>query len=320
MTDKVIYQIPHVFKRRIAVLEEAPPGSGITLAQVKADTDIADSLTKKHANTLDHSNSTDHVNVLITHTHAPSEVTGTAVITNDSRLTDARTPLTHTHAPSDVTGTAVVNNDARLSDARTPLTHSHSYEPANANIQTHVTSAHAPSTAQKNSDITKAEIEAKLTGELTSHTHAGGSGEAEVIVVKIGDTSNATTTYADATGLSFTSVGGKTYIIEAWVRWATSVATVGIKLSVNGPATPGFVADVWNAALTTSGVSGGGGNAYKVGGASASAFATTDNLAMLNILYRAPAAGGIVTIQFAAETTGTVTIKDGSVLRYRQVN
>lgn len=32
--------------------------------------------------------------------------------------------------------------------------------------------AHAPSTAQKNSDITKAEIEAKLTGELTSHTHA----------------------------------------------------------------------------------------------------------------------------------------------------
>lgn len=193
-------------------------------------------------------------------------------------------------------------------------------EPANANIQTHVTSAHAPSNAQKNSDITKAEIEAKLTGEISSHTHAGGGGESEVIVVKIGDTSNATTTYADATGLSFTSVGGKTYIIEAWIRWATSALTVGIKLSVNGPTTPGFVADVWNAALTTSLISGGGGNAYKVGGASASAFATADNLAMLNILYRAPAGGGVVTIQFAAETTGTVTIKDGSVLRYRQVD
>lgn len=34
---------------------------------------------------------------------------------------------------------------------------------------------HAPSNAQKNSDITKAEIEAKLTGEIASHTHAGGS-------------------------------------------------------------------------------------------------------------------------------------------------
>lgn len=37
---------------------------------------------------------------------------------------------------------------------------------------THSQSAHAPSNAQKNSDITKAEIEAKLTGDLTSHTHS----------------------------------------------------------------------------------------------------------------------------------------------------
>ncbi len=151
------------------------------------------------------------------------------------------------------------------------------------------------------------------------HSHSGGS-ESEVVVVKVGDTSNATTTYADATGLSFTALAGKTYIIEAWVRWATSAATVGIKLSVNGPATPGFVADVWRAALTTSGISGGGGNAYNVGGASASAFATADNLAVLNILFRCGAAGGPVTVRFAAEATGTATVKDGSVLRYRQVD
>ena len=35
----------------------------------------------------------------------------------------------------------------------------------------HSISSHAPSNAQKNSDITKAEIEAKLTGNITSHTH-----------------------------------------------------------------------------------------------------------------------------------------------------
>ena len=35
----------------------------------------------------------------------------------------------------------------------------------------HSQSAHAPSNAQKNSDITKAEIEAKLTGTITSHNH-----------------------------------------------------------------------------------------------------------------------------------------------------
>lgn len=37
----------------------------------------------------------------------------------------------------------------------------------------HSQTPHAPSDAQKNSDITKAEIEAKLTGTITSHTHAG---------------------------------------------------------------------------------------------------------------------------------------------------
>lgn len=35
----------------------------------------------------------------------------------------------------------------------------------------HSQAAHAPADAQKNSDITKAEIEAKLTGAITSHTH-----------------------------------------------------------------------------------------------------------------------------------------------------
>ena len=37
---------------------------------------------------------------------------------------------------------------------------------------THSTSSHAPSNAQKNSDITKTEIENKLTGNITSHTHS----------------------------------------------------------------------------------------------------------------------------------------------------
>ena len=36
---------------------------------------------------------------------------------------------------------------------------------------THSQSAHAPTNAQKNSDITKAEIEAKLTGTITTHSH-----------------------------------------------------------------------------------------------------------------------------------------------------
>jgi hypothetical protein len=93
------------------------------------------------------------------HSHAPAEITGTAVIANDSRLSDARTPTAHDQAISTIT-----NLQTTLDGKET----------ANANIQSHVTSAHSPSNAQKNSDITKAEIEAKLTGEISTHTHAGG--------------------------------------------------------------------------------------------------------------------------------------------------
>lgn len=38
----------------------------------------------------------------------------------------------------------------------------------------HSQEEHAPKEAQKNSNITKEEIEAKLTGEVSTHSHAGG--------------------------------------------------------------------------------------------------------------------------------------------------
>lgn len=68
---------------------------------------------------------------------APTSIAGTAVITTDSRLSNARTPTSHasshgsagsdpiTVAPSQVTGTAVITTDSRLSDARTPTAHIH---------------------------------------------------------------------------------------------------------------------------------------------------------------------------------------------------
>ena len=44
--------------------------------------------------------------------------TSEVVYGTDTRLADARTPTAHSHAPSDITGTAVITSDARLSDAR----------------------------------------------------------------------------------------------------------------------------------------------------------------------------------------------------------
>jgi hypothetical protein len=87
---------------------------------------------------------------------------------------DIQAALRDAHAPGSDNqdlSSYVKGDDGRLSDARTPKTHTHPYEPTNANIQSHVSSAHAPSNAQKNSDITQAEIEAKLTGAIASHSH-----------------------------------------------------------------------------------------------------------------------------------------------------
>lgn len=56
---------------------------------------------------------------------------------------------------------------------------------------THSQATHAPSNAQKNSDITKSEIEAKLIGDLTSHTHDAerekAQSEVKSIVAKTGN-------------------------------------------------------------------------------------------------------------------------------------
>ena len=73
----------------------------------------------------------------LTHGHGQSDITGLVTdlsnkcASNDSRLSDARTPTSHTHIQSEVTGLVTdlaakcASNDSRLSDARTPTTHSH---------------------------------------------------------------------------------------------------------------------------------------------------------------------------------------------------
>ncbi len=186
-------------------------------------------------------------------------------------------------------------------------------------VDNHVSSPHAPSNAQKNSDITKAEIEAKLTGEISSHTHAGGGGDGEVAVVTTQDTPNATVNLANATGMAFNAQANSTYIIEGFVLWNTSATTVGIKLSATASGSPTitsghFIAD---AASGTPDSSSYNANDIVVT-TSASAF-TTNNLGKLNAILKTSGSTSTWQLRFAAETTGTITIKSGSVLRYRKV-
>jgi hypothetical protein len=151
-----------------------------------------------------------------------------------------------------------------------------------------------------------------------------GTGEGDIVVVLTGDRTNSSTSFADITGLTFTPLAGKTYIIEAWLIFQSNTAGTGIGFAGNGPASP--TAYVMNAnipiALTLyASDSMMASRAYNVGTPSVSVDAINSNLlAKIDCLLVNGVNSTAFTLRFKAETTGTVKVLAGSVLRYRQVN
>ena len=166
---------------------------------------------------------------------------------------------------------------------------------------------------------------AELVGGTATalHSHSGG-GESEVVVVATADSSNATTTFANVTGLTFEMLASKTYIIEAWLIFQSNTAGTGIKFALNGPASPAAVAMLahvpialilYASCVTLAS------RAYNTGTPSASVDVINSNLlCKIDAIVRNGTTAGTLAIRFAAETTGTVKVMTGSTLRYRQVN
>jgi hypothetical protein len=189
----------------------------VTGKSLVSDTEIA----KIHADTLDHSHTNkidlddydpddysvvghEHLN-----DHAPhsddQDISGKSDIGHTHAYEPANSNIqshvTSGHAPSNAVALSTVKADTDIASAIS-LKHGNSLDHSNSqdhshtnkttldaitaalttalktdydNAVTHAGSAHAPSTAEKNSDITKSEIEAKLIGEIATHTHAGGA-------------------------------------------------------------------------------------------------------------------------------------------------
>jgi len=153
---------------------------------------------------------------------------------------------------------------------------------------------------------------------IVGETPVGG-GESEIIVVKSADTANSTTTLADATGLTFNADANSTYIIEVFLLWNSSATSVGIQVSASATNSPAINAGffVSDAAAGTPDSSSYNANDV-VTTTSASPF-TTYNFGILHGILKTGASAGTWVLRFAAETTGTITIKAGSTLRYRKV-
>lgn len=224
-------------------------------------------------------------------------------------------PDTHGHGIADTIGLQVAL------DGKAP-THSHPYEPADVNIQSHVLSAHAPANAQANADITKAEIEAKLTGPITTHTHTGGS-DPWTYVVLASDFTTTSNTAVPVTGLVFTPSANRRYEFEGKFLMRTATTTVGPRPGLGWPTgmTDG-VASLWmTSSATAQLIANGNINAallIAIGGLPNNTLSYPAYLEGIVIAGATPS--GTVKVNLASETSGTVvTMKAGSFIKYREV-
>lgn len=186
----------------------------------------------------------------------------------------------------------------------------------------HAGSTHAPINAQKNSDITKEEIEAKLTGPISTHTHSGGSDP--WTVVKLGaDFVTSLATNTNVTNFLFTPQSNKTYLIFGYFLLRTATATVGARPGVAWPS--GLIDGIARMEASNSLIA----SAIQLFGARTTKNAASTGLATTGdshwgsldgIMITAANVSGNFQITLASETAGTnVTMKAGSVLMYREL-
>lgn len=234
---------------------------------------------------------------------------------------DGKAP-THAH-PYELAG-AVAAHEAANDPHPVYLTSAEAgaaYEPKNANIQAHVVAAHAPADAQKNSDITKTEIEAKLTGQISTHTHAAS--DAWTYLRLANDFTTTSATAVDVTGLGFTPAAGERYEFEAQLMLRTATATVNPRAGLAWPT--GMTDGVANIdeAQTASTILMARGNIaaallVAVGGLPNTTQSWPCTIWGMAVAGATPS--GNIRVQMASETAGTtVTVKAGSFLKYRTV-
>ncbi len=197
-------------------------------------------------------------------------------------------------------------------------------ESANENIQTHVTSAHAPSNAQKNSDIIKTEIEAKLTGEIASHTHAGGADPFMAKLVLSADKPTGANVTPVTLGLSFNYEANSKYIIDLYMIVAPAVATTGCGFLIDVSSVVTYVGTFASHQLAIAGTISGGGSIGDLGvtsqGVSSGMVGTGSNFVYGGGILITGADIGTATFFFRSETTAITTCKAGSMIRVRKMS
>lgn len=130
----------------VTAFQSSGGGGGMTIEQIKADTDIASAIALKHDNSTDHAPGSDDQDL----SGLVVKETGKSLVPDSEIAKIHANTLDHSHS-NKATLDAYSQTEEDLADA--------------------VAKKHT-----SGSDITKAAVESVLTGEISSHTHAGGGG------------------------------------------------------------------------------------------------------------------------------------------------
>jgi hypothetical protein len=145
----------------------------------------------------------------------------------------------------------------------------------------------------------------------------------EKIVLEDAERTNATTTIADVTGLSFSVGANETYLFEFFIIYQSSLTAYGPIFSVNGPTSPTrFVATIEIIAIAGTAWTSYAANGYDVGNANFGAgTANVNGSARVKGIIVNAGNAGTLTLRFKCPTSGhTIRVEAGSVLRYRKLN
>ena len=188
----------------------------------------------------------------------------------------------------------------------------------------HSQTTHAPSNAQKNSDITKEEIEAKLTGAISSHSHSGGADPFIAKLILSSDKATGANVTPVTLGLTFNYEASKTYVIDIYGIVSPAAAGTGCGFLIDVSTAVTYVGTFTIHQLAATGTVSGGSSIGDLGataqGVSSGMVGTGLNFVAGSALLITDENSGTAALFFRSETTAVTTCKAGSSIRVMQMN
>lgn len=169
------------------------------------------------------------------------------------------------------------------------------------------------------------------SGGMWVHYDANGgiysaSTKLDVMLLVTSDVTNATTSFADITGLTYAVKSGKRYTFEAHLTHQTNATTTGSRFGVNGPASPTVLMASQisgeTPGIAATNIAIGSATAYDTAMAESTTGPGATNALAIVMGYIQPSADGTFALRCASEVAvaGGLVIKAGSWMRIREVD